>query len=146
MEGERAKVCPKCGYLAYPRIAPAIIVAILNGDKILLAHNRNFRNNIYSLIAGYVEPGETFEQCVAREVGEEVGIRVKNIKYFGSQPWPFPYSIMVAFTAEYDGGEITPDGFEIVDAGWYSHDNLPFIPAKGSVARKLIDLYIEKFK
>jgi NAD+ diphosphatase len=145
-KNERAKACPKCGYLSFPRISPAIIVAITNGDKILLAHNNNFKSNFYSVIAGFVEPGETFEECVAREVMEEVGIEIKDIKYFGSQPWPFPHSMMVAFTAEYARGEINVDGVEIGDAGWYSADNLPSIPAPGSVARKLIDWFVENNK
>lgn len=140
---ERARTCPKCGLINYPRISPAIIVAITNGDKLLLAHNKNFKSGVYSLIAGFVEVGETFEQCVKREIMEEVGIKVKNIKYIQSQPWPFPNSLMIAFMAEYVEGEINPDGVEIEDAGWYTTNNMPIIPpAKGSVARKLIDRFI----
>ncbi|TDT61317.1 NAD(+) diphosphatase [Fonticella tunisiensis] len=142
---ERAKICPNCGFTTYPSISPAIIVAIVKDDQILLAHNRNFSSNMYSVIAGFLEYGEVFEDCVRREVAEEVGIRVKNIKYFGSQPWPFPNSFMVAFTAEYDGGEIEVDGVEISDAGWYRADELPCIPAKGSAARKLIDWFVENY-
>lgn len=141
MTDERAKICPKCGFINYPRISPAIIVAITNGEKLLLAHNKNFKPGLYSLIAGFVEVGETFEQCVKREIMEEVGIKVKNIKYFQSQPWPFPNSLMIAFTAEYVEGEIQVDGKEIEDAGWYTVDKFPMIPAKGSVARKLIDWF-----
>jgi NAD+ diphosphatase len=140
---ERAKVCPKCGFMSFPRISPAVIVAVTRGKEILLAHNFRFQNNMYSVIAGFVEPGETFEDCVKREVLEEVGVRVKNIKYFGSQPWPFPNSLMIAFTAEYEGGDIEVDGVEIEHAGWFNVDNLPNTPAKISVASKLIKWFIE---
>ena len=136
---ERAMVCPKCGLINYPRISPAIIVAITKGEEILLAHNNNFSKGVYSLIAGFVEPGETLEQCVKREVCEEVGIRVKNIKYFSNQPWPFPSSIMIGFTAEYASGEIKPDGVEIGDANWYSINRLPNLPTPISIARKIIN-------
>ena len=98
---ERAKLCPSCGFVNYPRISPAIIVAITKGREILLAKGSSFQGDFYSVLAGFVEPGETFEECVQREVEEEVGLKVKNIKYFGSQPWPFPDSLMVGFTAEY---------------------------------------------
>jgi NAD+ diphosphatase len=144
-QDEIAKICPKCGFVNYPRISPAIIVAIVNKDKLLLAHNSKFADGMYSIIAGFVEPGETFEECVAREVKEEVGIEVKNIKYFKSQPWPFPDSIMIGFTAEYAGGEIKEDGIEILDAGWYRADELPKTPSGGSVARKLIKWFIENY-
>ncbi len=145
--GERAKKCPKCGLMKYPQICPAIIVAITKDSKILLAHNRNFKSGLYSIIAGFLEPGETFEECVHREVAEEVGIRVRNIKYFKSQPWPFPNSLMVGFTAEYDGGELHPDGVEIKDAGWYGADELPMLPLPSSysVARQLIDWFSAQY-
>lgn len=142
---EVAKLCPKCGFVNYPRISPAIIVAIINKDKLLLAHNSRFVEKRYSVIAGFVEPGETFEECVAREVKEEVGIEVKNIKYFSSQPWPFPDSVMIGFTAEYAGGEIEEDGIEILDAGWYGADELPLTPSGGSVAGKLIRWFLENY-
>lgn len=142
-QDERAKLCPECGYLSYPRISPAIIVAVVKDDSILLAHNSNFKSGVYSIIAGFVEPGETFEECVAREVKEEVGIGIKNIKYFGSQPWPFPHSVMVGFTAEYACGEIKPDGVEISDAAWFNKKNLPKIPSGGSIARRLIDWFVD---
>ena len=114
--------------------------------KILLAHNAQFKNGRYSVIAGFVEPGEPFEECVKREVHEEVGIRVKNIKYFGSQPWPFPNSLMVAFTAEYLDGEIAVDGIEIDDANWYSPSGIPNVPTRVSVAGKLIHWFLENYK
>jgi NAD+ diphosphatase len=142
-EDERAKICPKCGYISYPRISPAIITAVVKDNKLLLAHNANFVNGMYSVIAGFVEPGETFEDCVAREVFEEVGIQVKNIKYFGSQPWPFPDSLMIAFTCEYDSGQLQVDGVEIDDAGFYSIDEFPKVPLPGSIARRLIDWFID---
>jgi len=97
----------------------------------------------YSVLAGFVEPGESFEECLQREVGEEVGLKVKNIQYFGSQPWPFPNSLMVGFTAEYDSGEIKIDKSEILDAGWFTADQLPQIPDTGSIARQLIDSFIQ---
>jgi NAD+ diphosphatase len=144
-QDEIAKICPKCGFINYPRISPAIIVAIVNKDKLLLAHNSRFTEKRYSVIAGFVEPGETFEDCVVREVKEEVGIEVKNIEYFCSQPWPFPDSLMIAFTAEYAGGEIKEDGIEILDAGWYRADELPQSPKGGSVAGKLIKWFTENY-
>ena len=108
-------------------------------DKILLAHNRNFTSGVYSLIAGFVESGETLEQAVAREILEETGIRVKNIRYYSSQPWPFPNSLMLGFIAEYDSGELNPDGLELESAGWYTVDDLPLLPEHGSIARKIIE-------
>lgn len=140
---ERAKLCPTCGYISYPRISPAIIVAVLRGNEILLAKGSRFETPFYSVLAGFVEPGETFEECVEREVEEEVGIRVKNIKYFGSQPWPFPDSLMVGFIAEYNGGELKIDEREILDAGWYTAKNLPLVPKTGTIARKLIDWFVQ---
>lgn len=145
LEGERAKICPSCSLTFYPRISPAIIVAITNGDQLLMAHNKRFNSGTYSVIAGFVEPGETFESCVIREVKEEVGVSVKNIRYFGSQPWPFPNSLMVAFTAEYAGGQIQVDGVEIDEADWFSRDKMPGLPMKGSVAYKLVHWFLEGF-
>lgn len=141
---ERAKECPQCGLLHFPRLAPAIIVLVERGDKLLLARSRHFMPGMYSVLAGFVEPGESLEQAVVREVREEVGIEIKDIKYFGSQPWPFPHSLMVGFTATYAGGEISLDDDEIENAGWFAVDNLPRIPGKISIARKLIDWFIEK--
>lgn len=146
---EQAKVCPSCGYISYPTISPAIITAIIKENKILLAHNAQFPKDLFSVIAGFLEPGETFEACVKREVYEEIGIQVKNIKYFASQPWPFPNSLMVAFTCEYESGEISVDGVEIEEANWYSPSdiqNVPSIPVKGTIARRLIDWFLENHK
>ncbi len=143
---ERAKECPQCGLLQFPRLAPAIIVLVERDDKLLLARSRHFMPGMYSVLAGFVEPGEPLEEAVAREVKEEVGIEVKDIKYFGSQPWPFPHSLMIGFTATYASGEITLDDTEIEDAGWYSADHLPRIPGRISIARKLIDRFLAKQK
>jgi NAD+ diphosphatase len=139
--GERARECPTCGHLSYPRISPAVIMAVIRGEKILLARARRFPAGFYSVLAGFVEPGETLEQCVRREVREETGVEVKNIRYFASQPWPFPHSLMIAFTTEYAGGEIRVDETELLDAGWYAAGELPSIPDPISVARRLIDWF-----
>lgn len=143
-QDERAKFCPKCGLLSFPRMSPAIIVAIRDADRILLARAARFPRELYSVLAGFVEPGESLEQCIRREVREEVGIEVKEIRYFGSQPWPFPNSLMVGFTAEYAGGEIKIDPSEIVEARWFSASTLPKIPDKISIARRLIDAFVEE--
>ncbi len=140
---ERAKICPECGLVNYPRLSPAIIVAVLKNDRILLGRNKRFKLPFYSVLAGFVEPGESLEECVKREIREEVGITVKNIRYFGSQPWPFPDSLMLAFVADYARGEICLDGSEIIDAAWFAKDNLPQIPPKISIARQLIDWFVE---
>jgi NAD+ diphosphatase len=139
--GERAMECPSCGGLSYPRISPAVIMAVVRGDTILLARARRFPPGFYSVLAGFVEPGETLEQCVAREVMEETGIAVKNMRYFASQSWPFPHSLMVAFTAEHASGEIRVDPTELLDAGWYKAHTLPSLPDPMTVARKLIDWF-----
>jgi NAD+ diphosphatase len=141
---ERAKECPQCGLLYFPRLAPAIIVLVQRGDKLLLARSRHFMPGMYSVLAGFVEPGESLEEAVMREIREEVGIEVKDISYFGSQPWPFPHSLMIGFTATYASRDISLDDSEIEDAGWFTIDNLPRIPGKISIARKLIDWFIEK--
>jgi NAD+ diphosphatase len=131
--------CDNCSSIHYPNMSPAIIVGVTKEDKILLAHNKNFPQDRYSILAGFVEWGENFEDTVKREIYEEVKIKVKNIKYFGSQSWPFPNSMMVGFTAEYDSGVITPDGIEIDRADWYDKNNLPPIPGHGSISREIID-------
>lgn len=145
-DDEHAKVCPKCGQIFYPRISPAVIVAITKGDKLLLAKNKNFVQGHYSVLAGFVEAGETLEECVKREIKEEVNIEVKNIKYFGSQSWPFPNSFMVGFTAEHKSGEIQIDENEIADAKWFSVGEMPNIPGKLSISRRLIDWFIEEYQ
>ncbi len=136
---EFACLCTHCRERYYPQIAPCIIVAIRRGDEILLANHARHRNSIYTVLAGFVEVGETLEQAVAREVMEESNVRVKNVRYVTSQPWPFPHSLMTAFMAEYEGGELQHDGKELLDAGWYRFDALPQLPPPGTVARRLIE-------
>ncbi|MFC1943515.1 NAD(+) diphosphatase [Chloroflexota bacterium] len=143
LQGERAQKCPVCGFMSYPRISPAVITAVLKGNKILLSHYAASKGNTYTIIAGFVEPGETLEECVKREILEEVGIQVKDIKYFGSQPWPFPNSLMIGFTAKYESGEISVDRKEISAAGWYDVNNLPELPTKMSISREIIDWFIQ---
>jgi NAD+ diphosphatase len=137
---ERAKLCPACGYTAYPRISPAMMALVTRGSELLLARSRRFANtSMYSALAGFVEAGETIEDCVVREVREEVGVEVKDLRYFGSQSWPFPHSLMIAYTAEYAGGDIRLDDEEIVEARWFRADALPQMPPGISIARRLID-------
>jgi NAD+ diphosphatase len=143
-DDERAKVCPGCGFVSFPRISPAIITAVVKDRSILLARAHRFPHGLYSVLAGFVEPGETLEECLLREVKEEVGIDVKNVRYFGSQPWPFPHSLMVAFTADYAGGEINIDERELSDADWFSPSKFPEIPSRGTIARELIEWFLEK--
>ncbi|MCX7786921.1 MAG: NAD(+) diphosphatase [Spirochaetes bacterium] len=140
---ERAKLCtqPNCGAVFYPKISPAVIVAILDGDRILLAHNRRFVSKFYSLIAGFVEIGESLEDCVHREVLEEVGVTVKNVRYFGSQPWPTPDSLMIGFLADYAGGSVRIQDDELHDARWFSPPDMPQLPPSDSIARKILRWY-----
>ncbi len=143
---ERAKQCPRCGLIHYPRLSPAIIIAVVrrsdDARRLLLARNHRFPTGRYSVLAGYVEPGETLEECARREVLEEVGIQIANVRYFGSQPWPFPNSLMIGFTADYSEGELTLEEAEIADAGWFTPDALPEIPPKMTIARRLIDWFL----
>ena len=147
---ERAKKCPQCGHTSYPRLNPAMIVRVTregeNGSEILLARAHRFPPGRYSVLAGFVEPGETLEECVQREVCEEVSIKVKNIRYFGSQPWPFPNALMLAFTAEYESGEIVLEEAEVDDAGWFTADNLPDIPPRISIANRLINDFLDQVR
>ncbi len=140
--GERSKQCPACGLVSYPRLSPAIIVRVERNDdegrRILLARAQRFPTGMFSVLAGFVEPGETLEECVQREVHEEVGILVDNIRYFGSQPWPFPNSLMIAFVADYAAGEIVIDPAEIAEANWFAVDALPNTPMPPSIANRLI--------
>ena len=139
---ELARVCPSCGGVVYPRISPAVITAVTRGDEILLAHNRSFREGFYGLISGFVEPGETLEDCARREIMEETGLEVKNLRYFGSQPWPFPDSLMAAFTAEYAGGKLRADGGELSDARWFNRSGMPLFPGPDSIAGRMIRHFI----
>ena len=137
---ERSRACPACGYKSYPPVSPAVMVLVTDGDRrVLLARKPAWPPNRYSAIAGFVEPGETLEDTVQRETREEVGVEVRNIRYFASQPWPFPHSLMIAFTAEDAGGEIRPDGVEIEEARWFDADTLPKLPPSISISRRLID-------
>ena len=142
--GDAQRICPVCGRSEFPRICPAIIVAITDDDgRILLAHNKRFRAGIYSHISGFNEAGETLEATVVREVREEVNIEIKDIVYIKSQPWPFPNSLMLGFKARYLSGTLRPDGEEIEDAKWFSRDNLPELPGAGSLSRYIIGLWLE---
>ncbi|WP_218353871.1 NAD(+) diphosphatase [Alteromonas lipotrueiana] len=140
VDWEMAMQCSRCRHRTYPRVSPCIIVAISHGNKMLLARGVRHKDpDMYSTLAGFVESGETLEQAVHREVFEEVGITVKNIRYFDSQPWPFPHSLMVGFVAEYAAGDICIDEREIVDAQWFEFTRLPKTPPKESIAGRLID-------
>ena len=137
-----SKKCTMCGKEIWPSPAVATIVRITRGDEVLLVHAKNFRGKFYGLVAGFVETGETLEDCVRREVREEVGLKIKNLKYFGSQPWPYPLGIMVGYTAEYESGEIHLQREELSGGKWFRKDNLPELPQKLSIARMLIDEWV----
>ncbi|WP_434771789.1 NAD(+) diphosphatase [Pseudomonas entomophila] len=139
---ERAMHCPVCDLRSYPRISPSMIVLVTRGDEVLLARSPRFVTGVYSTLAGFAEPGESAEDCLVREVREEVAVSVRNIRYVGSQCWPFPHSMMLGFHAEYAGGEIVMQPEEIEDARWFSIHDLPPLPATRSIARHLIDLYV----
>ncbi len=143
---ERSRVCPACRLAAYPRIAPAVMALIRRDDEVLLARSPHFPPGMYSALAGFVEAGETLEQCVAREVEEEVGVRVSGIRYFASQPWPFPNSLMIAFVCDWTSGEIRPQAGEIEAANWFKVLQLPKLPSKISIARRLIDSLTEEMR
>lgn len=135
---ERARACPSCRFTSYPPVSPAVMVLVTRGRELLLARKSEWVPGRYSAIAGFVEPGEMLEDTVARETREEVGVEVGELRYFGSQPWPFPHSLMVAFTAEYAGGELRPDGIEIEEAAWFDAESLPGLPPSVSISRRLI--------
>lgn len=135
---ERARHCPACDAMAYPRLSPVVMVRVVREGQILLARAPRFAPGVYSVLAGFVEAGETLEQAICREVLEEVNIRVNNVRYFASQSWPFPHSLMIAFTADYVDGDLRADGQEIVDVGWFSPDALPGLPSPMSMAWRLI--------
>lgn len=144
--GERARECPACGLVSYPRVSPAMMALVTRGKELLLARSHRFATGVYSALAGFVEPGETIEDCVRREVREEVGVEVDDIAYFASQSWAFPHSLMIAYTARYASGEIRLDDAEIAEARWFSIDALPKLPSSISIARRLIDATVERLR
>jgi NAD+ diphosphatase len=143
---ERARVCPACKLSAYPRVAPAVMALVRREKQILLARSPHFPAGMYSALAGFVEPGESLEQCLAREIAEEVGVRIRASRYFASQPWPFPHSLMIAFVCEWQSGEIKPQAGEIEEANWFEVLQLPKLPSKISIARRLIDAVVTQMR
>jgi NAD+ diphosphatase len=141
---ERARTCPRCQLAHYPRLSPAVIALVERDGQALLARNARFPAPFHSCLAGFVETGEGLEACVAREIKEEVGVEVADVRYFGSQPWPFTSSLMIGFNARWAGGDVVPDGEEIVEAGWFAPDALPRLPGKLSIARQLVDDFIRR--
>lgn len=143
---ERVRACPACKLSVYPRVAPAVMGLVRRGREVLLARSPHFPPGMWSALAGFVEPGESLEQCLAREVEEEVGVRISNIRYLASQSWPFPHSLMIAFTCEWVSGEIRPQAGEIEDAKWFDVLQLPKLPSRISIARRLIDAYTAQIR
>ena len=141
---ERARVCPSCRLTFHPRIPPAVIVLVERGDRLLLARGANFPPGRFSAVAGFVEIGESLEDAARREVQEEVGVQISDLRYFSSQPWPFGHSLMIGFHAQYESGELRPDGTEIVEANWFQRDALPQLPPPFSIARKLIEAFLAR--
>ena len=141
---ERAMACPACGLLAFPRLSPAVIMVVRRGGDLLLAHGRAFPQPFYGPLAGFVEVGETLEHAVRREVREEVGVEVGEVRYITSQSWPFPNSLMIGFFAEYAGGEITIDPAEIVDARWFAPDEIPRYPDNFVISSRLVHAHLEE--
>lgn len=139
-----SKKCSQCGKEIWPQLATAVIVLVHKGDEVLLVHARNFKGNFFGLVAGFVETGETLEQAVHREVMEETGLAINHLKYFGSQPWPYPCGLMVGFTADYESGDIHLQREELSKGAWFTKDTLPEIPEKLSIARKILDAWLEQ--
>lgn len=146
VESERAKVCTACGHACYPLVTPAVIVLVHDGPRVLLTRGKRMPKGVpwYALVAGFVETGETLEQCVAREVREETGVDVDQIEYLGSQPWPFPHQIMLGFRARYAGGDVAVDGAELEDARWFDRAHMPPLPPVGSIATAMIDAWVRE--
>lgn len=141
----QAMVCEACGHLHFPRLSPAVIVLVERGPEMLLARSPHFPRGVYSTLAGFVEPGESLEEAVHREILEEVGVSVTGLRYFGSQPWPFPHSLMIGFVARWAGGDIRLEGDEIEDARWFSRDAMPpGLPTRFSIARRLVDDFLDR--
>lgn len=145
-ELDRSRKCEDCNLLFYPRLSPSIIVLVTRGEELLLARNARARGNFFSTLAGFVEPGESIEETVHREVMEEVGIRIRNLQYYGSQAWPFPNSLMLGFHAEYDSGEFVFQDEEIAEARWFHYRELPNRPTGVSIAGRLIDAYLRRLE
>lgn len=143
---EGGKICKQCGHKTYTRISPAVIMAVIKEGKILLAQSPRHRGKFHTVLAGFVEPGESLEETVLREIKEEVNIEVGNIRYFGSQSWPFPDSLMVGFMADYQSGELIPDQVEISHADWYGPQEIPIIPPPASIAHHLIQAFIKEYQ
>ena len=141
---DRAKQCARCGLISYPRISPSIIVLVRKGDEMLLARNENWPTGMFSTLAGFVEPGESIEQTVHREVREEVGLSVTNLRYFGSQSWPFPNSLMLGFHADYESGDIICQAGEIAEARWFPHTRPPNVPPSTAISGWLIDAFVKE--
>ncbi len=144
--GEMARRCPSCSTVSYPRLSPAVIMSVERGDEILLGRSPRFPKGMYSVLAGFVEPGETLEEAVKREIMEEAGVEVGDIRYLASQPWPFPHSLMIGFTSRYLGGELVVDRGELEDARWFSRDNMPTLPSPISISRLLIEDFLSRGK
>ena len=144
MDTDISKKCTECGKEIWPQLATAVIVLIHRGEEVLLVHARNFRGDFYGLVAGFVETGESLEEAVVREVREETSLEISNLRYFGSQPWPYPCGLMVGFHADYASGDIHLQRSELSAGGWFRKDNLPHIPEKLSIARRLIDSWLEE--
>lgn len=142
--GSISKKCNKCNTEYFPQLSPAIIVLIRKNEQALLVHARNFKRPFFGLVAGFVETGESLEQCVIREVREETSLEITNVKYFGSQSWPFPSQLMIGFTADYLSGEVQFADGELTEGGFFSRDNLPEIPTPPSIARKLIESWLDE--
>ena len=143
---DRAVQCPQCGLTSYPRLSPSIIVLVRKGEEMLLARNARWPAGMFSTLAGFVEPGESIEQTVHREVMEEVGVSVSNLRYLGSQPWPFPNSLMLGFHADYAGGEIVCATDEIADARWFHYSRPPNVPPSTTISGWLIDAFVTQMR
>jgi NAD+ diphosphatase len=141
---ERLRTCTGCAHGAYPRLSPAVIVLVEHEGRCLLARNARTKMPFFSTLAGFVEVGETLEECVVREIREEAGIELADIRYFGSQPWPFTGSLMIGFTARWASGDLVPEPTELMEAGWFAPDAIPTVPPKLSIARELIDDFVRR--
>ena len=141
---ERSRVCPRCGLQHFPRLSPAVITLIEDGERMLLARSPHFAPGVYCTLAGFVEPGESLEEAVVREVHEEVGVELSDLRYFSSQPWPFPNTLMIGFVARYAGGAIRRQEDEIEDARWFTADDLPLLPSPMSIARSLVEDFLAR--